>query len=123
MDGLAIDAGRIVVELVAVAEIAPHADSVSSRNPPWNSYELTTTASASRAARSPSGSACASAAGSRRDRACSGTLRGAAHRLDAARRRADRSTGPRQIADSAARPAALDAALEMREVARRATAA
>ncbi len=54
MDGLAIDAARIVVELVAVAEIAPHADSVLSRKPPWNSYELTTTASASRAARSPS---------------------------------------------------------------------
>ena len=39
MGGLPIDPCRIVVELVAVAEIAPHAVSVRSRKPPWNSYD------------------------------------------------------------------------------------
>src|SRR3990170_6915443 len=51
---LAVDPPRVVVELVAVAEIASHAVSVRRRKPPWNSYDATTTARASRAARSPS---------------------------------------------------------------------
>src|SRR5262249_12290744 len=63
VDGLAVDAGRVVVDLEAVPELPSHADSVLSRKPPWNSYEVTTTASASRAARSPSASACARAGG------------------------------------------------------------
>jgi hypothetical protein len=44
MNGLSIDPGRIVVELVSVPEVAPHAVSVRRRKPPWNSYEATTTA-------------------------------------------------------------------------------
>src|SRR5262245_18748568 len=63
VNGLSVDPARIVVELVAVAEIALHAVSVRRRKPPWNSYDATTTASASRRARSPRSRPCASESG------------------------------------------------------------
>ena len=115
---VAVDASRIVVELVPVAEVALHAVSVRSRKPPWNSYDATTTASASRSARSPSPSPCASASGLQKS-ACiprkpSGEQE---HRLVGRARRAHGASRARQVADEAVRSAALDAALEMRDVA------
>ena len=52
MHGVAIEPRPVVVELVAVAEVALHALSVRSRKPPWYSYDAVTTRSASRVARS-----------------------------------------------------------------------
>ena len=54
-----------MVELEAPGELAPHAESVRRRNPPWNSYDEAMTASASRAARAPSSTVPASASGAR----------------------------------------------------------
>src|SRR5262245_46232277 len=68
VDGGDVDPGRVVVQLEAVAEVAPHADSVRSRKPPCSSYDEVTTASASRLARSVRPAATASASGEERSR-------------------------------------------------------
>ena len=118
MHGLPIDPRRIVVELVAVAEVTLHAVSVRSRKPPWNSYAATTTASVSRSPRSPIPSSCASASGLQRSdtmpRNPSGerkTVSSGAHARHTAPPRS------RQIADELADLSALDAALEVRDIA------
>src|ERR1035437_6547447 len=51
---VAVDPRAIVVQLVSVAEIPPHALKVLRRKPPWYSYDDVITFSASRLARSPS---------------------------------------------------------------------
>src|SRR6478609_5861535 len=60
---VAVEPCRIVVELVAVAEVALHALSVRRRKPPLYSYDVVTTRSASRMARSERPSEIASASG------------------------------------------------------------
>ena len=130
MHGLAVDPRPVVVELVPVAEVALHqrqvtscnlaiyAVSVRRRKPPWNSYEATTTARTSRSARSPSPSPCASASGLQsRDTEAAKAFRGEHHRLGRSTRGADGASRSRQVADERVRAAALDAALEMRDVA------
>ena len=63
MHGLAVETRPVVVELIAVAEIALHAESVRSLKPPWYSYDAVITRNASRVARSVSLSDTASASG------------------------------------------------------------
>ena len=52
MDRIPVEPVRVVVELEAVAEVSVHALSVRRRKPPWYSYDVVTTGSASRRARS-----------------------------------------------------------------------
>ena len=63
VDRVDVDPVDVVVELEALGQLAPHAESVRRRNPPWNSYDEAMTASASRAARALSSTAPASAIG------------------------------------------------------------
>ena len=118
MHRLAVDPRRIVVELVAVAEVAPHTASVRRRKPPWNSYDATTTASVSRSARSPSPRPCASASGLQMSASIPRKPVGREEdRLVGRARRAHRAAGTGEVADEPVRSAALDAALEVRDVA------
>src|SRR4051812_29065600 len=64
-DRVEIDALAVVVELVAPLEDTSHAESVLRRKPPCSSYDARTTARHSRAARSESSAAVASAGGRR----------------------------------------------------------
>ena len=117
MDGVDVDPVGIVVELVPVAELAPQAERVRSRKPPWYSYDAVTTASASRRARSPRPAAAASASGVESSRSIPASPSGESASAPGAVRAADGAAGPRQVADERRAGTALDAAREVRQVA------
>ena len=60
---VAVDPPAVVVELEPAGQLPPHAESVRSLNPPWNSYAAVMSPRISRASRSPTATACASASG------------------------------------------------------------
>jgi hypothetical protein len=90
---------------------------VRRRNPPWNSYDATTTASVSRSARSPSPRArrVAERAPDESEHRPEALGR-EEHRLVGRARCADGAAGPREVPDERVGSAALDAALEVRHV-------
>ena len=118
MDGGDVDPRRVVVDLVAVAELSPHAERLRSRKPPCSSYDEVTTASASRRARSPRPAAAASAIGRREEALDPGEPVGREREGPRGVTPADGAPGARGEAGEALSSTALDARRDVREVAR-----
>ena len=113
-----VDPRRIVVELVAAVELAPHpARSVRSRKPPCSSYDAVITARTSRAPRSVSPAAVASASGRPQERLHPVEPVGRERQRARAAGLADRAARPRRVADERPLRAALGTAADVRQVA------